>query len=117
MKWLRFFVILIVESGLALLLAYTRDNELSYMALSDGFFVVGILIGLPSIVVISNAPRLFYGFRYAVRLFINPSFKKIHPSFRDYQLSKNDNNPNQTFLLEVIVSSIILIIFAFIISR
>jgi hypothetical protein len=117
MKWLRFGIILLIQSGCAFLIAFTIDAEFSYMSLSDAFFVIGILIGMPTIVAITQAFRLFYGFRYAFRIFVTPSYKKIHPTFNDYQQSKTDENPNQTFFAEVIISSLLMIIVAYILSR
>ena len=81
MKLLRLVIIFIIEIALALLIILLRGVSFTMMNLSDHFFVVGVIIGLPSIVAITQAFRLFYGFRYAARIFITPNYRKIYPSF------------------------------------
>lgn len=112
MKFLRLIIIFIIEIVLALFAMLIRDVPFTLLNLSDHFFVVGIIIGLPSIVAITQAFRLFYGFRYAARVFITPSFRKLYPSFKDFEETKTGGEKNHTFFGEVFIASLIVILIA-----
>jgi hypothetical protein len=112
MKFLRLIIIFVIEIALALLIMLFRGVSFTMTHLSDHFFVVGVIIGLPSIVAITQAFRLFYGFRYAARVFITPNYRKIHPSFKDYEETKTGGEKNNTFFGEVLIASLLVIFIA-----
>jgi hypothetical protein len=112
MKLLRLVIIFIIEIALALLIMLLRGVSFTMMNLSDHFFVVGVIIGLPSIVAITQAFRLFYGFRYAARVFITPNYRKIYPSFKDFEETKTGGEKNHTFFGEVLIASLLVIFIA-----
>ena len=112
MKLLRLVIIFIIEIALALLIMLLRGVSFTMMNLSDHFFVVGVIIGLPSIVAITQAFRLFYVFRYAARVFITPNYRKIYPSFKDFEETKTGAEKNHTFFGEVLIASLLVIFIA-----
>jgi hypothetical protein len=112
MKLLRFVIIFFIEIGLALLLMLFRGVAFNAQQLSDHFFVVGVIIGLPSLVAITQAFRLFYGFRYAFRVLITPSYRKLYPSFKEFEEMKTGGQSNNTFFGEVLIASFIVIFIA-----
>ncbi len=117
MKILRLLMIFAFELGIAILLIWFRGLSFSVANLSDHFFVVGVIIGMPSIVAITQAFRLFYGFRYAFRVLITPSYRKLYPSFKDFEETKTGGEPNHTFFGEVLIASLSVIIIAGILSE
>lgn len=116
MKFLRMVVIFIIEIALAFLLMLVRDVPLNMANISDHFFVIGVIIGMPSIVAITQAFRLFYGFRYAFRVLITPSYRKLYPSFKDFEETKTGGESNHTFFGEVLIASFSVIAIAAILS-
>jgi hypothetical protein len=116
MKFLRMVVIFIIEIALAFLLMLVRDVPLNMANVSDHFFVIGVIIGMPSIVAITQAFRLFYGFRYAFRVLITPSYRKLYPSFKDFEETKTGGESNHTFFGEVLIASFSVIAIAAILS-
>jgi hypothetical protein len=117
MKILRLLMIFAFELGLAILIIWFRGLSFSMANLSDHFFVVGVIIGMPSMVAITQAFRLFYGFRYAFRVLITPSYRKLYPSFKDFEETKTGGEPNHTFFGEVFIASLSVIIIAGILSE
>ena len=117
MKILRLLMIFAFELGIAILLIWFRGLSFSVANLSDHFFVVGVIIGMPSIVAITQAFRLFYGFRYAFRVLITPSYRKLYPSFKDFEETKTGGEPNHTFFGEVLIASLSVVIIAGILSE
>lgn len=117
MKFLRMVVIFIIEIALAFLLMLVRDVPLNMANVSDHFFVIGVIIGMPSIVAITQAFRLFYGFRYAFRVLITPSYRKLYPSFKDFEETKTGGESNHTFFGEVLIASFSVIAIAAILSE
>ena len=117
MKFLRMVVIFIIEIALAFLLMLVRDVPLNMANISDHFFVIGVIIGMPSIVAITQAFRLFYGFRYAFRVLITPSYRKLYPSFKDFEETKTGGESNHTFFGEVLIASFSVIAIAAILSE
>jgi len=117
MKILRLLMIFAFELGIAILIIWFRGLSFSVANLSDHFFVVGVIIGMPSIVAITQAFRLFYGFRYAFRVLITPSYRKLYPSFKDFEETKTGGEPNHTFFGEVLIASLSVIIIAGILSE
>jgi hypothetical protein len=117
MKIIRLFTIFILELVLALLIILFRGMPFSMANLSDHFFVVGVIIGMPSMVAITQAFRLFYGFRYAFRVLITPSYRKLYPSFKDFEETKTGGDPNHTFFGEVLIASLSVIIIAGILAE
>lgn len=117
MKFLRMVVIFIIEIALAFLLMLVRDVPLNIANVSDHFFVIGVIIGMPSIVAITQAFRLFYGFRYAFRVLITPSYRKLYPSFKDFEETKTGGESNHTFFGEVLIASFSVIAIAAILSE
>lgn len=117
MKFLRMVVIFIIEIALAFLLMLARDVPLNMANVSDHFFVIGVIIGMPSIVAITQAFRLFYGFRYAFRVLITPSYRKLYPSFKDFEETKTGGESNHTFFGEVLIASFSVIAIAAILSE
>lgn len=117
MKILRLLMIFAFELGIAILIIWFRGLSFSMANLSDHFFVVGVIIGMPSIVAITQAFRLFYGFRYAFRVLITPSYRKLYPSFKDFEETKTGGEPNHTFFGEVLIASLSVIIIAGILSE
>lgn len=116
MKFLRMVVIFIIEIALAFLLMLVRDVPINMANVSDHFFVIGVIIGMPSIVAITQAFRLFYGFRYAFRVLITPSYRKLYPSFKDFEETKTGGESNHTFFGEVLIASFSVIAIAAILS-
>ncbi len=116
MKILRLLMIFAFELGIAILIIWLRGLSFSMANLSDHFFVVGVIIGMPSMVAITQAFRLFYGFRYAFRVLITPSYRKLYPSFKDFEETKTGGEPNHTFFGEVFIASLSVIIIAGILS-
>lgn len=116
MKFLRMVVIFIIEIALAFLLMLVRNVPLNMANVSDHFFVIGVIIGMPSIVAITQAFRLFYGFRYAFRVLITPSYRKLYPSFKDFEETKTGGESNHTFFGEVLIASFSVIAIAAILS-
>lgn len=110
-------VIFIIEIALAFLLMLARDVPLNMANVSDHFFVIGVIIGMPSIVAITQAFRLFYGFRYAFRVLITPSYRKLYPSFKDFEETKTGGESNHTFFGEVLIASFSVIAIAAILSE
>ena len=117
MKILRLLMIFAFELGIAILIIWLRGLSFSMANLSDHFFVVGVIIGMPSMVAITQAFRLFYGFRYAFRVLITPSYRKLYPSFKDFEETKMGGEPNHTFFGEVLIASLSVIIIAGILSE
>lgn len=117
MKILRLLMIFAFELGIAILIIWFRGLSFSMANLSDHFFVVGVIIGMPSMVAITQAFRLFYGFRYAFRVLITPSYRKLYPSFKDFEETKTGGEPNHTFFGEVFIASLSVIIIAGILSE
>jgi len=117
MKILRLLMIFAFELGIAILIIWFRGLSFSMANLSDHFFVVGVIIGMPSMVAITQAFRLFYGFRYAFRVLITPSYRKLYPSFKDFEETKTGGEPNHTFFGEVLIASLSVIIIAGILSE
>lgn len=117
MKILRLLMIFAFELGLAILIIWFRGLSFSMANLSDHFFVVGVIIGMPSMVAITQAFRLFYGFRYAFRVLITPSYRKLYPSFKDFEETKTGGEPNHTFFGEVLIASLSVVIIAGILSE
>ena len=117
MKVIRLLVIFILEILLALSIMVFRGIPFDIQQLSDHFFVVGIIIGMPSVVAITQAFRLFYGFRYAFRVLLTPSYRKLYPSFKDFEEMKTGGEKNHTFFGEVLVASLLMVIIAGILSQ
>lgn len=117
MKILRLLMIFAFELGIAILIIWFRGLSFSMANLSDHFFVVGVIIGMPSMVAITQAFRLFYGFRYAFRVLITPSYRKLYPSFKDFEETKTGGEPNHTFFGEVLIASLSVVIIAGILSE
>ena len=117
MKILRLLMIFAFELGIAILIIWFRGLSFSMANLSDHFFVVGVIIGMPSMVAITQAFRLFYGFRYAFRVLITPSYRKLYPSFKDFEETKTGGEHNHTFFGEVLIASLSVIIIAGILSE
>jgi hypothetical protein len=112
MRFLRLIVIFIIEISIALLLMLVRGVPFSAQELSDHFFVIGVIIGMPSVVAITQAFRLFYGFRYAFRVLITPSYRKLYPSFKEFEEMKMDGASNNTFFGEVLIASFAVVFIA-----
>ncbi len=117
MKVIRLLIIFALEALLALSIMVLRGIPFNILQLSDHFFVVGIIIGMPSVVAITQAFRLFYGFRYAFRVLITPSYRKLYPSFKDFEEMKTGGEKNHTFFGEVLVASLLMVIIAGILSQ
>jgi len=117
MKVIRLLVIFVLEILLALSIMVLRGIPFDIQQLSDHFFVVGIIIGMPSVVAITQAFRLFYGFRYAFRVLLTPSYRKLYPSFKDFEEMKTGGEKNHTFFGEVLVASLLMVIIAGILSQ
>ena len=117
MKVIRLLIIFVLELLLALSIMVLRGVTFDMQQLSDHFFVVGIIIGMPSVVAITQAFRLFYGFRYAFRVLITPSYRKLYPSFKDYEEMKTGGEKNHTFFGEVLVASFSLIVISAVLSQ
>ncbi len=117
MKVIRLLIIFVLELLLALSIMVLRGVPFDMQQLSDHFFVVGIIIGMPSVVAITQAFRLFYGFRYAFRVLITPSYRKLYPSFKDYEEMKTGGEKNHTFFGEVLVASFSLIVISAVLSQ
>ena len=117
MKVIRLLVIFVLEILLALSIMVLRGIPFDIQQLSDHFFVVGIIIGMPSVVAITQAFRLFYGFRYAFRVLLTPSYRKLYPSFKDFEETKTGGEKNHTFFGEVLVASLLMVIIAGILSQ
>jgi len=117
MKVIRLLVIFVLEILLAFSIMVLRGIPFDIQQLSDHFFVVGIIIGMPSVVAITQAFRLFYGFRYAFRVLLTPSYRKLYPSFKDFEEMKTGGEKNHTFFGEVLVASLLMVIIAGILSQ
>lgn len=117
MKIVRLLIIFIVELSMALTIMLLRGVPFSLQQFSDHFFVVGIIIGMPSVVAITQAFRLFYGFRYAFRVLLTPSYRKLYPSFKDFEEMKTGGEKNHTFFGEVLIASILMILIAAYLSQ
>jgi hypothetical protein len=117
MKFLRMIIIFIIEIALAFLFIFVRNVPVTIANMSDHFFVVGVIIGMPSIVAITQAFRLFYGFRYAFRVLITPSYRRLYPSFKDFEETKTGGESNTTFFGEVLIASLLVIVIAAILSE
>lgn len=117
MKFLRMIIIFIIEIALAFLFMFVRNVPVTIANMSDHLFVIGVIIGMPSIVAITQAFRLFYGFRYAFRVLITPSYRRLYPSFKDFEETKTGGESNTTFFGEVLIASLIVIIIAAILSE
>lgn len=91
-------------------------NDFTYEHISNVMFGVGIILLLPSIVVISHAYEVFYGFRYTARIFFSDSFKKEYPKFIDYKEEKTGVYKT-TLFTELVIISVIFIVVSFFLAR
>lgn len=117
MKVIRLLIIFALEILFALSIMVFRGISFDIQQLSDHFFIVGIIIGMPSVVAITQAFRLFYGFRYAFRVLLTPSYRKLYPSFKDFEETKTGGEKSHTFFGEVLVASLLMVIIAGILSQ
>lgn len=116
MKYFRLAIIFVSMLTLSLLLhllVYQRD--FTYANISNATFVVSVILFLPSVVAMTGAYQLFHGFRYVVRVFVSPSFRKEYPNFKDYK-DERQTEIKTTFFKEVLVSSFILLVASIILA-
>lgn len=117
MNIIRFLFIILVQVILSFMLLLLRGLEASLQNISDHLFVVGILFGMPSLVAFTESFKIFYGFRYAFRIFISPNYRKTYPTFKDYKDSKKALEKKSTFFIEFFFASLIIIITSGILSE
>ena len=72
---------------------------------------------MPSLVAFTESFKIFYGFRYAFRVFISPNYRKTYPSFKDYKDSKKDLEKKSTLFIEFFMASFIVIVISGVLSE
>jgi len=111
---------LLVTLGLLLvslaiqLLVYS--TTFTYESASNSLFVVGVLLFLPSLVVVTGAYEVFYGFRYSMSVLFRKDFRSHYPRFIEYKNEKFKRYKT-TIFIELMVVSTILVIVALIFAR
>lgn len=117
MKVIRFLFIIFFQVFLSFAILFLRGLETSLQNVSDHLFVVGVIFGMPSLVAFTESFKIFYGFRYAFRVFISPNYRKTYPSFKDYKDSKKDLEKKSTFFIEFFMASFIVIVISGVLSE
>lgn len=117
MKVIRFLFIIFFQVFLSFAILFLRGIETSLQNVSDHLFVVGVIFGMPSLVAFTESFKIFYGFRYAFRVFISPNYRKIYPSFKDYKDSKKDLEKKSTLFIEFFMASFIVIVISGVLSE
>lgn len=113
-KIFRLLLILIFE-GIGVIIYLGGFNDITTRELSNGFFVVGMLIFLPSVLFFTRAYQVFNGFTYAMKILIVKNFRNEHPSYREYRNERGSDKVNMLWL-DIIIISLIFIIISFIIG-
>ena len=117
MKIIRFLLIIFVQVFLGFMLLFLRGLEASLQNISDHLFVIGIVFGMPSLVAFTESFKIFYGFRYAFRVFISPNYRKTYPTFKDYKDSKKELEKKSTFFIEFFFASLIIVFISGVLSE
>ena len=111
MKIYRLAIILFISSILAFLLhliIYKMNFDLE--SIINVLFVVGVITFLPAILVITNALTVFDGIKYALRVFITPSYRTKYPTFKDYKEDCKEKIKSKVFMEILIVSAAFLLV-------
>jgi len=117
MKYFRLAIIFIAILVLSLLLhLLVYQSDFTYANISNSLFVVSIILFLPSIVAMTGAYQLFHGFRYVVKVFVSPSFRRNYPNFREYK-EERQTEIKTTFFKELLIASFIILIASIILAR
>lgn len=117
MKPIRLLLILAATLGLALgvhLLVY-KDN-FTYESMSNALFVVGMIIFLPSLVVLTRAYEVFQGIQYSMRVLFSPNYRKLYPKYSDYKEEKSEKIKTSVFY-EILAASLIAVVMAIILAQ
>jgi hypothetical protein len=109
-----FFVSTAILAFILHLLVY--QTYFTYASVSNSLFVVGIILLLPSVVAISSAYQMFKGIQYVFKVIASPSFQRNYPRFHDYKAEKVEKSETTVFL-EVLISSLVIVIIAMILAR
>ena len=103
------FIGMVILAGLLQLVVYgtyfTATNA------SNVLFVVGVVFFLPCVIALTSAFKVFHGIRYALRVFVSPSFRREYPRYKEYKEDRKDKISSGIFV-EILISSVILILAA-----
>lgn len=117
MKPFRLLLILAATLGLALgvhLLVY--KEIFTYESMSNALFVVGMIIFLPSLVVLTKAYEVFQGIQYSMRVLFSPNYRKLYPKYSDYKEEKSEKIKTSVFY-EILIASSITVVTAIILAQ
>lgn len=116
MKISRLLLILAVTLGLAFLVhLWIYSTYFSYETISNSMFVVGMILFLPSLVVLTKAYEVFQGIHYAFRVLVNPSYRKTYPRFSDFK-EDHSKQIKTTVFYEILLASFLVVIVAVILA-
>ncbi|MGD9910276.1 MAG: DUF3899 domain-containing protein [Candidatus Izemoplasmatales bacterium] len=118
MRPFRPLLILAATLGLALgvhLLVYGGDN-FTYESMSNALFVVGMIIFLPSLVVLTRAYEVFQGIQYSMRVLFSPNYRKLYPKYSDYKEEKSEKIKT-TIFYEILGASLVVVVIAIVLAQ
>lgn len=107
---LRFFIILFCELAIAALIALLRYSNWSFVNLSDGLFIIGIILFFMSLIMYLGAYKVFSGFNYVTRTFFSKNYKDQYPKYSDYVEQKDVKEKSPMWLDMVIISAMLIIV-------
>lgn len=103
------FAGMVVLAGLLQLAVY--GTYVTATNVSNVLFVVGVIFFLPCVVALTSAFKVFHGIRYAMRVFISPSFRREYPRYKEYKDDRKDKIASTVFV-ELLISAAVLILAA-----
>jgi len=113
----RFSLILAATLGLALVVhLFVYQTDFTFESMSNALFVVGMIIFLPSLVVLTRAYEVFQGIQYSMRVLFSPNYRKIYPKYSDYKEEKNEKIKT-TIFNEILAASFVMVLLAIIFAR
>lgn len=108
MKIWRLILLTAIIFGLAALVQILAFGPVFTLdSISDATFVVGIIIFLPSLIVVTGANQVFHGMGYVLRLLFSKIAKNEFPTYSDYKEHKTNNRETSFFKELLIASSIV----------
>lgn len=99
---------ILLAAGLQLLL---YGLYITFETVSNVTFVLGVILFGPSLIAVTGAYEVMYGFRYAMRTLFDWNYQKKVKNIGEYYESKELKEENKsTVYKEILIVSIILII-------
>ncbi len=116
MKPFRFIFILILILLVSFLVhLWIYSTRYTYESVSNSMFVVGMIVFLPSLVVLTRAYEVFQGINYAMRVLFSPSYRSRYPRFRDFK-EDHSGKVKTTVFYEIILASFLVVVVAAILA-